>query len=731
MRSKILHPIVLVSMVVATPIGAGIAPAVAQDCDLTPTDGYVPSSDERAPEQLSDWELARRIRAVGNLLDNGDGTIHGQDAHSVHEADLAEQKRREEKGICGPQVAQPSSAPEESEKKNNKNILGDLLDGVDVQIQIGGDNSGISIQSNQTLPPFDPRPVLADRRPSSDLNRQQLRERIALAQALAEDDRATDRQRNRLLRVVQRDQAELDRRRAEREAQSAFDPSPVLDDTRRARDLNNRQLRLRIARAEELRDSPFASDQQRRQLDEVISRDQAVLDRRVEARSVRDEEEEELGQQNAQGRTLVAHQDRVNEYLNFDRRPSRLTDAQLRRRIALADTLREDTRTTQRQSDLIRLKARAYLTELNSRISAATGQNNVDQNPNRLARRILRNAQDSQDMSDPELRKRIADIRSILPLVGLSDTMRKDLRALLADDRGELRDRVAQAQAQQQAAALSRERERERERRLAAAQKRDLQIRDLLLDDRAAARLSTPALRQRIKATVVALDLPNLTDSQQRRLNTLLRLDRQVLRERLAERRQDRERELRIGNFSITIDLDARPQRRSTIALAEVLDEELQEQLVAPPIDDIDEVYTLDDLREQPGLRNLMPGVEVDTVQFASGESVVREEEIPELERLGETIEQILNENPDEVFVIEGHTDLVGSQAFNLALSEDRAQAVRDALLDFFLIDEDALVAIGYGEQFPKIPTTESEQENRRVTVRRITPLIDQNYALR
>ncbi|MEC9343017.1 MAG: OmpA family protein, partial [Pseudomonadota bacterium] len=55
-----------------------------------------------------------------------------------------------------------------------------------------------------------------------------------------------------------------------------------------------------------------------------------------------------------------------------------------------------------------------------------------------------------------------------------------------------------------------------------------------------------------------------------------------------------------------------------------------------------------------------------------------------------------------------------------------RAAAVRDALTEFFYIPAENLEIIGYGEQFPRIPTEFEEPENRRSTIRRITPVLSQ-----
>ncbi|MGE0233636.1 MAG: OmpA family protein, partial [Flavobacteriaceae bacterium] len=84
----------------------------------------------------------------------------------------------------------------------------------------------------------------------------------------------------------------------------------------------------------------------------------------------------------------------------------------------------------------------------------------------------------------------------------------------------------------------------------------------------------------------------------------------------------------------------------------------------------------------------------------------------------------VLDENPAETFLIEGHTDAVGSDYANLALSDARAEAVAAALTNVFGIPAENLVTQGYGEAYLKVDTEEPERENRRVAVRRITPLV-------
>jgi outer membrane protein OmpA-like peptidoglycan-associated protein len=66
---------------------------------------------------------------------------------------------------------------------------------------------------------------------------------------------------------------------------------------------------------------------------------------------------------------------------------------------------------------------------------------------------------------------------------------------------------------------------------------------------------------------------------------------------------------------------------------------------------------------------------------------------------------------------IEGHTDSVGSDAYNLELSEKRAQSVKQYLVKNFEIASERLIIEGHGESEPLADnrTLEGRQKNRRV----------------
>ncbi|MCZ7675646.1 MAG: OmpA family protein [Roseovarius sp.] len=74
--------------------------------------------------------------------------------------------------------------------------------------------------------------------------------------------------------------------------------------------------------------------------------------------------------------------------------------------------------------------------------------------------------------------------------------------------------------------------------------------------------------------------------------------------------------------------------------------------------------------------------------------------------------------------MVEGHTDAVGRASYNLALSDRRAESVALALTEYFDVPPENMVVQGYGESNLKVLTPGPERENRRATVRRITPLL-------
>ncbi len=181
----------------------------------------------------------------------------------------------------------------------------------------------------------------------------------------------------------------------------------------------------------------------------------------------------------------------------------------------------------------------------------------------------------------------------------------------------------------------------------------------------------------------------------------------------------DRDFRVELGPLRITV-----PRDRYVVEQRHASRRDLEEALLAPPVEPLRRYYSLEDVRRSDRLRDMMRRIDVSSITFETDSAAISRSQIYTLEELGYVLRSIIDRNPDEVFLIEGHTDAVGSEVYNLALSDRRAESVAIALSDYFGVPPENLVTQGYGEYYLKIPTPYAERENRRVTVRRITPLI-------
>jgi OmpA-OmpF porin, OOP family len=97
---------------------------------------------------------------------------------------------------------------------------------------------------------------------------------------------------------------------------------------------------------------------------------------------------------------------------------------------------------------------------------------------------------------------------------------------------------------------------------------------------------------------------------------------------------------------------------------------------------------------------------------------VIRPESAPTLKEIGD----MLREHPQLHLRIEGHTDDVGQAAANQTLSERRAAAVWQHLMQHYGIDASRLESRGLGQSRPATvnDTPEGRQQNRRVELVRL-----------
>jgi OOP family OmpA-OmpF porin len=105
----------------------------------------------------------------------------------------------------------------------------------------------------------------------------------------------------------------------------------------------------------------------------------------------------------------------------------------------------------------------------------------------------------------------------------------------------------------------------------------------------------------------------------------------------------------------------------------------------------------------------------LDDLVFAIGAANLAEGDYPSLAAVASWLEA----NPDGTIALVGHTDASGSLAANIALSERRAEAVAQVLIDQYGADRDRVSAEGVGFLSPRATnqTEEGREKNRRVEV--------------
>ncbi len=100
-------------------------------------------------------------------------------------------------------------------------------------------------------------------------------------------------------------------------------------------------------------------------------------------------------------------------------------------------------------------------------------------------------------------------------------------------------------------------------------------------------------------------------------------------------------------------------------------------------------------------------------IEFDFDKSDIRPRYHDELRTVGD----YMNKYPDVNMAIEGHTDSIGTDEYNQALSQRRVDSVKNYIVEKFNIDGKRIKATGYGESKPIADnsTDEGRQTNRRV----------------
>jgi outer membrane protein OmpA-like peptidoglycan-associated protein len=123
---------------------------------------------------------------------------------------------------------------------------------------------------------------------------------------------------------------------------------------------------------------------------------------------------------------------------------------------------------------------------------------------------------------------------------------------------------------------------------------------------------------------------------------------------------------------------------------------------------------SLGEREEVAQIASTKPNIDLD-IQFDYNSAQIRKASMPAAEELGKALS-----NPSlkgSTFVVAGHTDAIGSEAYNQDLSERRADTIKRFLTDKYGINGTDLVTVGYGKDKPKDPNAPMDPANRRVQV--------------
>lgn len=108
------------------------------------------------------------------------------------------------------------------------------------------------------------------------------------------------------------------------------------------------------------------------------------------------------------------------------------------------------------------------------------------------------------------------------------------------------------------------------------------------------------------------------------------------------------------------------------------------------------------------------PNIDLE-ITFNYNSAEISAKSLPAVQALGKALTSA--DLKGSTFMVAGHTDAAGTDAYNQDLSERRADAIRRYLTDKFGIPGADLVTVGYGESKLKTPDQPLAEANRRVQV--------------
>ena len=135
-------------------------------------------------------------------------------------------------------------------------------------------------------------------------------------------------------------------------------------------------------------------------------------------------------------------------------------------------------------------------------------------------------------------------------------------------------------------------------------------------------------------------------------------------------------------------------------------------------------VYSIDEVKRSARIRDTVRRVDIGDVTFDTGEATVERDQVGSLTKVAsamtaadrrEPVRGVPHRGPHR----RGRLGRVQPRAVGPAGGDDRQPPD-----DLYNIPPENLTTQGYGEEYLKVMTEDAERANRRVQVRRITPLV-------
>src|SRR6202048_3204203 len=123
---------------------------------------------------------------------------------------------------------------------------------------------------------------------------------------------------------------------------------------------------------------------------------------------------------------------------------------------------------------------------------------------------------------------------------------------------------------------------------------------------------------------------------------------------------------------------------------------------------------SLGEREEIAEIASTKPNIDLD-IQFDYNSAEISTTSMPSVQALGKALSDANLKG--STFVVAGHTDAIGSEAYNQDLSERRADTIKRYLGEKYGINGTDLVTVGYGKTKPKDPNAPMDPINRRVQV--------------